>query len=185
LSSRVGRSSLVGTTNPIADLYAHRRLREVLAIKRDRVIVVYSSNKTAVDIPLDSRRGPVQSVCVPLLTRASNVGNVRSVVGSSVTLSKEVGLNSGTAASYPLPVDLIKVVRLKDKAANNTGSISRFGDYRDISEEDVLCGADCRGFKGFFDHEVGSISVIGNNRTICKGPVLACALREVSGNGSI
>lgn len=139
MSSRVGRGSFVGTTNPIANLYAHRCLREVLAIKRDSVIVVYSSNKNAVNIPFDSRRGPVKSVCVPLFTRAGNVGNVRSVVGGSVTLSKEVGLNRGTAASYPLPVDLIKVVRLKDKAANNTGSIRRFGDYGDISEEDVLC----------------------------------------------
>jgi hypothetical protein len=35
------------------------------------------------------------------------------------------------------------------------------------------------------DHEVGSISVIGHNRAICKGPVVACALCEVRGEGTI
>jgi hypothetical protein len=97
---------------------------------------------------------------VPVLHGSRNRVNSRAVVVSSIALSKEIGLDRGVLASNPLPINLVKIVRLEDDATNDATSGGGPDNSRDSAKEDVLGGADGRGIISLTDHEVGSIVVV-------------------------
>ena len=66
---------MTGASDPTANLDTHWSLGVVLAIQCNSIAIVDSSDKIVVDIPLDSRRGPIKSIRVPLLLWGSHTIN--------------------------------------------------------------------------------------------------------------
>lgn len=83
----------VGTSNPVAHLDLHWGLWEVLAFESQSITVVESAHKVAIDGPFDISGGPVDGIRVPGANWVGDVVIDSSVVGRSVTLSKEVTLH--------------------------------------------------------------------------------------------
>lgn len=102
-----------------------------------------------------------------------------TVVGGGVTLSVEVALDGGVVMAQPLPINLIKIIRLEDEGADDASAWGGLGDDSDLSEEDVLGGAHGGGVGGLVDDEVGSVGVVGHGGAISKLPEVAGALGEV------
>lgn len=76
-----------------------------------------------------------------------------------VGLSKEVALNRRVSGSKPLPINLIKIIRLENETADDTGTSAGLGSDRDLSKHNILFGADCWGLCGG-DDEFGALRSI-------------------------
>ena len=67
---------MISTSNPAANLHSHGSLRVIFALERVVVAVVNSPFKSVIDIPVDSRRGPVNSIFVPFFHGIGNLSDV-------------------------------------------------------------------------------------------------------------
>jgi hypothetical protein len=76
------------------------------------IVVGQDTDNVVVDEPGQGRVGPVDSVLVPLGLGVGDGGESTAVVGAVITLAEVVGLNLGSVAAQPLPVDLVEVVGL-------------------------------------------------------------------------
>lgn len=107
-----------------------------------------------------------------------------AVVGGGVALAEEVALHGVVGTTEPLPVDLVKVVRLEDEAAHDGGAGGGTCFHRDIAEHDVLGGADRRGIGGLADRELGTVQrVVRQRGAFSEREEIVGALGEVDGQG--
>jgi hypothetical protein len=116
-------------------------LRIVLATKSERISIGESANNIVVNRPHNRLSGPLDSVRAGGANRIGDRVVNRSIVGSGISLSKEVALDLGIVGSKPLPINLIEVVGFEDETADNTGTGTGLGSDRDLSKHDVLVAA--------------------------------------------
>jgi hypothetical protein len=156
----------------------------VLAAKGERISVVQGSDGGSIDGPDDPRGGPVDHVGVEFGGGVRYVDVGSTVVGGGVALPEEVGLDLASFASYPLPIDLVEVVRLEDETADDARTGGGLGDHGDLSEEDVLGGTHGGSIGGRLDGEVGAIgTVVRHGGASGERPEVVGAFGEVGGNG--
>lgn len=88
-----------GATDPVAHLYLHRSLREVLSSVG--ITIGKSADNVAIDGPFDSRAGPVNGVGVKLGLRRRywNVGG--TVISGGISFPEIVCLNLSEITTKP------------------------------------------------------------------------------------
>ena len=63
-----------------------------------------------------------------------------SVVRKGLTLAEIIALNLIVVASEPFPIDFVKIIRLQDGTADNTGSWRCLDNEFNVPEHDVPLG---------------------------------------------
>lgn len=106
-----------------------------------------------------------------------------TVIGCGVSLAEVVRLNLGGVTSKPLPVNLIKVIRLHDETADNASAVCCLHDNSDLSEENVEVTGDSWGLSLRFHREESSIrAIISKSGASGFGEVVTCTLGEINGD---
>lgn len=109
------------------------------------------------------------------------------VACSSLTFAKVVALSLTVVATEPLPVDLVKTVRLKDSGAHNALARSSLDHKIDMTEHDIPFRGQCRRVPTLCDGEGSAIRVVcwctGRRKvtrsTVCEYNILAAAQGRV------
>jgi hypothetical protein len=146
------------TTGPDTDADRARSLRVVLTTIG--IAAVESADGLAVDDPGQSITGPVEGVGV----KGLGVGDItlkHAVVGSGVALSEVVHLDLVVDAAEELPVDLVKILRLKNDGRDDALAGGRLGLDLDVTEVKICLGLDGWGLTLLVDGELGALTVVG------------------------
>ena len=141
-----------------------------LAVKCDSISVLELTDNSTIDKPLQSLGSPVERVCVPGLLRGGDVVLDHAIVGSSVALAEEVGLDLVVEATQELPVNLVENIALEDDGADN--ALARSGLHGDVdtAEEEVEVGLESRSLALLRDVELCALVVVGDGGVSCLGP---------------
>jgi len=127
----------------------------------------------AIDNPLDARAGPVDGIGVESTLRVRYRMVDSTVIGCCVSLSEVVGLYSRRVSTKPFPVDLIKIIRLHHKTADDTSTVGCLRYDLDITEEDVVIAGDRGGVGLGVDDEFGTVVAVSYVSSIGEGEGIA------------
>lgn len=153
----ISSSSGISTSNPGSHLDAHRSLGVVEAVKSLWVVIGEGSDQRISNVELDRFLSPVERVGDELVHRARYWVSSSTVVGGSVALSEEVGLNVCGISTDPLEINFIQILGLENETADNTGPWGSLHSDGDLSEEDVLVDSNGWCISLLADGELGTI----------------------------
>lgn len=174
--------SILTTGNPGTELDLHGGLRITSAALNTGVLE--RADDLAVNDPVELLRGPLDGVGVE---SANGVGDGRestAVVRLGAALAEVVVLDLGIIPAEPLPIDLIKVVRLEHEAGDDTGTWGSPQNNIDLAEEDVGFAADRGGLVLIGNGENSAeILIVGELSTLGLLKELVLALTEVNVDG--
>lgn len=125
---------VLATGNPGAELDLHGGLG--IAAAALLAVVLESADDGAVDDPVELGRSPLDGVRVPLVLGVADGREATTVVSLGAALAEVVGLNLLVVAADPLPIDLVKVIGLKDEAGDDTLAEGGPHGNVDLAEED-------------------------------------------------
>ncbi len=166
--------------DPGAELDLHGSLGEAVAARSAGG--AQGTDGGAVDDPLDGIGSPVDRVGIEAILRVIDGRVAATVVDISATFAKVVGLDLLRITTEPLPVDLVEIVGLQDKAGDDTSSEGSPHSDVDLAEEDVLVGGDGGGIILARDAEDGTEGgIVGKLGSISNLEEVARALGEVDG----
>jgi len=107
---------------------------------------------------------------VPGLLSVLDVVLDHAIVGSSVALAEEVGLDLVVDATEELPIDFVEIVTLKDDGTDNALARRGLHGNIDTAEEEVEVALDGRRLALLRDAEQCALVVVGDGRVSRLGP---------------
>lgn len=177
--------SILAASNPSSELDLHGGLGKTSSATLG-VGSGQGTDDVVVDQPGDTRRSPLNRVCVERSKRVGDGVESTTVEGSSVALAEVVGLSLGVVASNPLPVDLevvtvslhwlvlvkggifndsylVKIIGLENGRGDDTDTGGGLDNDIDAAEEDVLASANSGGLSLGADGESSAVAVVAES----------------------
>ena len=156
-AGQVSEAGLRCTSDPVAHLDLHRGLWVCLAALGLGITIWKRAYRSPIHKPSYTLSAPVNCVVVECLRDIANRYIDFAIVAACVVFAKEIGLRVASLTPQEFPIDLIKIIREHDKAADDSLTIRGFYKGLHIAKLDVFTERHGGSIGDFVDSELHAI----------------------------